>query len=302
MIDGKKFVNEYYAAASESKKNDVLRYIDNLNTIIGENGNEMLKDKSTLCKSFFISKSSGISRTNYQKLKKYLGEVLAFCKIPVSVPTRDEVLSFQTLRCYYEDLTSLLDFVDKVGYGRLEHYNPNADLLNIKAIIILGWNGYSSQDIINAKKSDLYSKAGELYSITIDGKTAILDWRSFNTLSNLAFMYSYRGFPSGKLQILKGNSDYLFRPTVAGMSQSNEEQVKQALKRFNSYIKPLYNSMICFGKLHKNALFVQIYNDASDKTLFEKIVQYANCSAVLAYGYQKEYMQWLDVYHPEDEN
>lgn len=301
MTDYNDFLSKYYPDANDVKREDIISYLDNLNSIIGdEDPKKALQDNSIVCKSFFISKHSGIARTNYQKIKTYIKNLFEYYGINKEVPSREEVLDSQTTQMYWATLDDLIDFIDRVGRNKMDIYNPRSDLLPIKCTAILGWYGLSVEDIINFKKADILMDNDFNYSIRIGSKSIPVNYRSFDTLTCFALLYAYRGFPSGRMQILKGDSSYLFRPTVAGVERCSENSIKQNLKYFNNYIGRIYNAMISFGKLHKNALFVEIYNDNRDMSLVEKIVAHANCNLTLAYGYEKEYAQWIKTFHKEN--
>lgn len=299
MIDCNEFLSKYYTTTSPTKQNDVRTYIRSLNNLLGENDvASSLRDDTLLCRSFYIVASSGVSRTNYQKIKTYIVNLFDMYGIDKEVPSREQVLAAQTLKCYWKDLDDLMDFIDKIGENKMQNYNPRTDLITIKAIAVLGWYGFSIEEVTEAKKDGLYQNDSK-YLIRIREKAVSLDWRSYDILCRLAFLYAYKGFPSGKLQILKGDGNYLFRPTTSGLSRWNENNVKQALKHFNYYAKSPANAIISFGKLHKNAIFTEVFNDQGDDGVYEKIIRITGCSSTLAQGYRKEYEQWLNICHKE---
>ena len=301
MIDYSDFLSKYYSTANDVKRNDVITYLDNLIALAGERDfTDALRDENVLQASFFMSKHSGISRTNYQKIKTYLKNLFEYYGIDKTIPSREDVLGAQKTQMYWATLDDILDFIDKVGRNKMDIYNPRSDLLPIKCLTILGWYGLSLSDILELKKADIIVDNNFNYSIKTNNKSISIDYRSFDTLTCFALLYSYRGFPSGRMKVLKGDGQYLFRPTVANVQRCNENTLKQNLKFFNNYIEPMYHAMISFGKLHKNALFVEIYQDNSENTLQEKIMEHAACDAVLACGYEKEYAQWIKSFHQED--
>lgn len=307
MIDCNKFIEKYYSESAESAKLNARMYINHANSVIGDTPVDIaLQDDNTLCQLFYISPSSGISSGNYKKLKTLLLRLFEMCGITAKIPTHEEVLAYQQLKIHWSTLDELLDFIDKVGKRYMPDYNPRTDLVQIKTIAILGWYGFSIEEIVNARNSDLYWN-DNIHGISLHGRDLPLDWKSYNILCQLASLYAYRGFPSGKPQRLKGDDRFLFRPTTSISKRCNENTIKQLLKTFNSHAKAGFNATISFGKLRKDALFSKIYADKNDpstcdkcESYYEKIIQYFGCTPSLVIGYLKEYKQWLYMCHEEE--
>ena len=78
-----------------------------------------------------------------------------------------------------------------------------------------------------------------------------------------------------------------------------DTHIVQTIYRFNSSIPQNFNHAINFRKLRKNALFVEVYNDTSDKLLVEKIADHMACTRRVARGYKLEYDRWVKLYHGE---
>ena len=57
MINNNEFVDRYYPAANATRKDDVLRFLDNLNELIGDTPvKDALKNKSQLCRVFTFTR------------------------------------------------------------------------------------------------------------------------------------------------------------------------------------------------------------------------------------------------------
>lgn len=303
MMDFDAFISAYYSEANEAKQKDVLRFLTNFEEALGDREpTAMLNDKPFLCNLFYIRKGiNNISRAHYQKIKDYLLNLLAFFGITAQLPSMEEVIECHDTTLLFKDLDSLLDFIDSVGYARLLDYDQNADLVFVKGIVILGWYGFSREEIITMPKGNLMSISDGTRRVFFPNspKRRYVDVseRAFNTLICLQDLERYRGLPSGKPQVFKGNERLLFRPTVSSLESLKDENIRNTLHRFNECIPPTKQAMISYGLLHKNALFVDIFNDKTEMRLPMKIMKHMSCSQPLAFGYQKQYLRWVEMYH-----
>ncbi len=296
MIDFKDFVERYYPSANIAQRNDIKRFLDNLLKIIGDTPlNEALKNTQVLHNSFYLQKvGNDISRPHYQKIKGYLNNLIDFLDINSTIPTREEVLTSQNTMSYFKGIDDLFDFIDKVGNSLLADYDPTKDLVRIKSICVLGWLGFSPDEIANIKIDDLsrvdtigYRLINKMGSHEIYGK-------SFLALFYLTELKEYSALPSGKKTSIKGNEEYLLRPTVANCEKLDGEAIIQIIKRFNNCIPPSMKTSIMFRNLYKNALFIEVYNDKSDKSIIQKIISVMRCSPNYALNYKAQYIKFAE--------
>lgn len=297
MINYQDFVDKYYPTANNARQNDIARFLDNLAEIVGETPlTDALKSKQILCNAFYLQKTgNNISRPHYQKIKEYLLNIFDFVGIDSTVPTREEVLASQEMICYFRGLNELLEFVDKVGNFELTEYNPTRDLVRVKAICVLGWLGFTPDEIADIKVYDLSPIDLIGYKITNKNATYEVYGQAFAALYYLSDLEEYKGLPSGRKVILKGNEEYLFRPTDADCEKLDGGQIIQIIKRFNNCIPRSMKTSIVFRNLHKNALFLDVYNDKSDKSLINKIMSIMGCTQNYAFSYRDQYMNFVEA-------
>lgn len=301
MMDYDIFLAKYYSTAGEQKIDDIKRFLSNVESLLGEKDpQESFKDKGFLCKTFFLQKASSISRPHYQKIKEYLINLLDYFNIEMSIPSREEVLESQEVIAFFKDLDSLLDFIDKIGADKLQGYNPIKDLAYIKSIVILGWYGFTTQEIASMPKRNLMYISGGTFRVfrpnSPDREYVDVSQRAFDILSYLQDCEGYRSLPYGKYMPFKGDDYFLFRPT-RGDQEVTEATIIQTIKRFNKEIPSTSGVTINFRNLKKNALFVAVYEDKSDESATKKIMRHMNCSLNLAIGFNKQYYRWVEIFH-----
>lgn len=297
MINQSEFIERYYPVASSSREDDILRFLKKLDELIGEkNLNEALKNKKLLCSSFYLQKAgNSISRPHYQKIKEYLLNIFDFVGIVSTVPTREEVIASQDTISYFRGINELLSFIDDVGKDILPDYNPTTDLVRVKSVCVLGWLGLTPDEIADMKVKDLMPI--DLNGYKIIGNKGIYEvfGEPFSSLYFLSCLESYKGIPTGKKIVLKGSDEYLFRPTNLGCEKLDGDQIIQIIKRFNMCIRNSMRTPIVFRNLHKNALFLEIYNDKSDTSILNKIMSVMGCTLNYALSYRDQYMKFVDA-------
>lgn len=300
MMDYKLFLTQYYPEANEQKVGDVSRFFTHLNLILGDRAiKNALADKAFLCRTFYLQETSGISKPHYLKIRDYLLNLLDYYKVKADVPSREDVIASQTTICYFKDLDALLDFIDYVGELRLSNYNKQVDLANIKTVAALGWYGLTTQEITILPRFCVGRNENNFWLAKPDGTRLEISERVFNIITTLRSLDEYRGLPSGRKIIFKGDDTYLFRATTATCESITEDHIIQIIRRFNGAIPPVCENAINFRKLRKNALFVEVYNDTSDQLLVNKIMEHMECNRRVAQGYKLEYDRWLELYHKE---
>ncbi|WP_303341532.1 hypothetical protein [uncultured Duncaniella sp.] len=297
MIDYQDFVARYYPSANNARQDDITRFLDNLVEIIGDTPlANALRNTQVLCSAFYLQKiGNNISRPHYQKIKEYLINLFDFVGVDATVPTREEVLASQETICYFRGINELLEFIDKVGSLALTNYNPTADLVRVKSICVLGWLGFTPDEIANIKVRDLSPIDISGYKVSNKNGTYEVYGQLFAALYYLSGLEEYNGLPSGRRVILKGNDEYLFRPTDANCEKLDGGQIIQIIKRFNHCIPRSIKTSIVFRNLHKNALFLEVYNDATDKSLINKIASIMGCTPNYAFNYRDQYLKFVEA-------
>lgn len=295
MINYNDFTDKYYPSANVSRHNDISRFLDSLVVLVGTTSlTDALKDKSILCRVFFLQKTGNISRSHYQKVKEYLLNLFDYMGINSVVPTREEVIKSQDAICYFRGINELLHFIDSIGEQKIDSYNQTTDLIRVKSVCVLGWIGLTPVEISNLKKRDLELIDLNGYKISGSKGTYEVYGEPFAALYYLTSLEEYNSLPvggsRGRKIVLKSDSEYLFRTQIAECEKLNELQIVQILRRFNMSIPS--KTSIVFRNLHKNALFLEIYNDQSDKNLISKITDIIGCTYNVALSYKEQYLKF----------
>lgn len=299
MVDYEVFLGRYYPQASEQREKDVQRFVSHVNDIVEQSSVEQLTSKQTLCNLFFFQATGGVSRSHYQKIKEYLLNLFDYFKLNAEVPSREEVIESQPVVSFFKNFDDMIEFIDYVGESKLAGYNKRIDLMNVKVLAALGWYGLSTAQIANLTKRCTY-RDGATFVVKADDQTFVIDDLTSEMIDTLSHIDTYHGLPSGKTQNYKGDDTMLFRPTTANCERVTSDTLIQILKRFNAAIPAGQDRAINFRRLRKNAQFVMIYNDKTDRKLVDKIMDYMNCDHRLAYGYKKEYRHWVELFYDEN--
>lgn len=299
-MDKQKIINSRDYSSDYEKRNFELWLTAVKKTIGNENLEELFKDKDFLFKLFYLQKNSGVSMPSYYQIKKHIETMASYYMIKANVPSRKEVLASKRYSFLYKDLVSLINFIDKVGHNKLEKYNKENELLNIKAIAILGWHGLSKSEIVNLPSRSVTKSDGK-HMIILDDRTINIELYEYNILNGLSQTISYRGFPSGKMQTYKSNPNYLFKSIKPIDTPIDEDLIAYYLKGFNSAAKSQHT--IIYQYLRKNGLFAEIHEEIKssiDEVNMKKLImQKFNCNYDMACGYEVEYNQWENTFYKE---
>lgn len=296
-MDVDNIISTCCADFSELTQKDFRRWIGGVQPHFdGREPSEVLQDKKTVILMFAISNYNGISRIQYQKIKRYLTILFKYFNVDGAIPSREEVLEIQTQNKYFKDLDDVLGFIDRVGSLRWLDYNSESDLCVVKAISIFGWHGLSLSEISKLEKSHIQKREDQTI-IKSGEKQIALSGRAERIVNYLSISDGHRGFPSGKLQNYKGDPKFLFRPSKSD-KDLNDVGIAQILQRFNEEIPIHLNKRIDFRLLSKNRIFNDIYEDDTQETLFNKIARHFGCNQAVASGYKTEYFFWLKRFHP----
>ncbi len=296
MLDFDAFVDKYYPTANEQKVNDVRRFLAHASELAGDSDlKDKLSDDNFLCGTFYLQKLNAITRTHYQKIKEYLLNLFDWYKIDGKVPSHATVIGFTQVYTYFRDLDSALLFIDKVGEARLENYNPRQDLVTVKSIFILGWYGLSLKEISSLKKNDVAKTENGTGVIRVGNKKIRVDSRSIDVLMNLKYIESYQSLPGGRIKYFKGREDYMFRSPNSACESVEETHITQTIKRFNANVPCYMNQNIAFRSIYRNAKFVDVYNDASNDSLLQKLEKHTACSSKQTFSYRTQYLAWVEL-------
>ncbi len=296
MINYDEFIECYYPSVTISRRNSIKSFLNNVTEVVGNKPiEEALKNKLTLCDIFYIQKSGNMSRSHYQKIKEYLINLFDFLGIQAIIPTREEVLNSLDNIYYFRGINEMLNFIDEVGEHVLPYYNPTADLVRVKSICVLGWLGFTIEEIVNLKKSNLSLVGCNGYRLSNKHGTFEIFDAPFAALYYLSELNEYKGIPSGKKIVLKSNEEYLFRSQNITREKLDALTIAVILKRFNSCIPSSRHIQILFRNLHKNALFIEIYNDISNRSLMEKITDIMKCDYKVGLSYKEQYNKFVTL-------
>jgi hypothetical protein len=322
MIDYKAFVAKYYSSSSDVKKRDVERFLAHVERLASFQENaktrrvlkslpELLTDKRFLCKTFFMQKTNAVSRSHYQKIKNYLLNLFDYLDVCSVVPSQEKVADSREIVYFFKDLDDVFGFVDLVGFAKMDNYDPSEDLIFIKAIAILAWYGFSMQEIVDVRKSDLIAIDGA-YGVYLstsedtetanssDKKLIPMTKQAFDILSFCSSLEMYRSFPSGKVQVLKGDPHLLFRPAYVDCDELKKEYPIYLMKYFNNAAADVSDKILSIKNLRKSALFETIREDKTDRSLIEKIMGYTKCPINHAYAYRKQYSRWAELFYKDN--
>lgn len=298
MIDCKLFVQKYFPDASLQKIKDINGFLENLELIIGDgNAKELLANENFLCRTFFLRRTNNISTPQYQKTKEFLRAVLDYYELTTSIPTHETVLASQEIISYFRDLDDALDFVDKVGYLNSPNYKKDVDLMHIKSIVVLAWYGLSQKSICSMPKGNieaLQNGTYVLHSPFSPQKDILISKRAYDILEIMQGLDGYTSISDQRYFHFVGYHNSLLRPTKITRNGVDEKFICQIILRFNR-LNPT-NKCLSIKTLRKNALFVEIHNDITDKPLINKIIEHMDCTRKIAHGYKPQYLQWVKLF------
>lgn len=295
MVDYNEFVSRYYPYANEQKLGDIKRFISVVNDTKKDTIDRFFKEPY-VCSLFYIQKTNGVSAPHYKKIKGYLSSLFAFLGISAKIPTRETVLGARQVLCLFPCIDSMFDFIDEIGNKHLENYDTNKDLLNIKAIVALGWYGFSIMQVMQLPRRCLSTKNGEYFVESTDGTFTKIRERAYKYIDLYANSDFHRGLPTGRKVYYKSDDSMLIRGSSVGRADDNI--VAFSLARFNKMI-PSNARAILFRNLHSNALFVELYENKSEEELTTRIIRIMSCNSDRAYYYVQDYMKWVQLFHPK---
>lgn len=258
-----------------------------------DGGSPKFDDEKTIRK-LFAGSGNSVGKQQYYRKRKYVRMFYDYLKDKGLVDERvveyvyslersDLISNDELYGFYFESLDKVIEYISKIG-DRFELYGKD-DLLNIKAIAILSWNGVDVEPgMISMLKSDLHRNK----TLSVGDRVIQLDDESYEILRMYSEIDVHRGFPSGKLQYYLP-SEYLFRS--ARITKAEPNNISKAIMRFNResrrYGKEL--SLVC---LKKNGLFKAIHDNRDGRSLNAMIIQYFGCDRPSAVSYKELYLKW----------
>lgn len=294
-MDINAFLERYYSTASDDTKLRVTNWIKYVEESAGLGlSKEVLqsKDKLFYC-SLFTKGDTTVARTKYFMVKSWLQNLLNFYDVNVAIPSREDILDTLGNKNYFKDLKELLDYIDYSGDTRIPNYRPASDMLYLKSLCILGWYGFSQEEIVALLISDLRQFEGGYYIKRNDTLIPLTD-TEFQIIKSFSLTDCCQGYPSGKLVYYK-DTHYLFRPVLKSDNANKDSttvlSIKTLIKKFNN--NNPRNINISFVSLRKNRVFTEIYNDKTDIGLSEKIAKHFGSDANLTINLKKEYTSWV---------
>jgi len=295
-MDTEAFLKQYFPTATDEAVTRITNWLKFTEEQLGEPITaDALKSKDKrFYSTLFTGETSTVSNSKYFMIKGWLTNLLSYVGVEnISIPNREEALDLVANKGYFKSLQELIDYIDYCGKAKIPNVNPSINMLYLKSICILGWYGFSLEQMADVLNSDLVVFEGD-YCVKKDGMLISLKSEEYNILKTLSMTDTYQGYPSGRIVYYK-NSKYLFRVRDTGAANTEEkvniDSLKLAIKKFNNNNPQKID--ISLRKLRKNKLFIDIYNDKKDLPLYDKIMTYFNSSKDLTWLLKKEYTSWL---------
>lgn len=193
----------------------------------------------------------------------------------------DSVQSF-----YFGDIQSMINYIDLVGaqYGCGKKY----DLLNIKTICILAWNGLSRDEMCLIKISDIN---GRNNSISVGEKDINLEKDLFEYIQAYSTSTEISALPSKK-RIKLADTGYLLRSRI--QDKLTPEIISAILTRFNE-LAILTGKTLQIQELKRNGIFQYMYEINDDKKAYDALMS-NGIESKLALGYMSLYKVWKKRY------
>lgn len=295
-MDIEKIIDTYCSEHAESKKTNIRNWFAQVEKIAnGTPLEECFRSKDFLLKCFFTSKTSTVSRSQYQRIKEILLYIFDCCNIDKAIiPSRDEVIEASQMCGFFADLHSALCFIDEIGRNTITNYNPAIGLVRLKSIVILAWLGFTPSEMVELVRSDI--KVGNIISIQKGNEQIEISNELFKILSLQAEQDGVMTFPRGRIYAYKIETEYLIKNRIG--EPMLPDHLHHLFKQFNEYANGL--SVLSFKGLQISSLFAKIREDKSSEDLYTKIQKHAHCDKRVSYGYKKLYSQWSKKFFNEE--
>lgn len=295
-MDIEKIITNYCKQHGEDKRPFLAKWLRRIeNAANGIPLEEALVDRRFIVKCFIPENSNTVSRAQYYKIKNLLIYLLDECDIELTViPTYSELIENAQMNGYFENLTSVLSFIDRVGENtRQKSKSPNA-MSRIKAVATLAWVGFTPEEIVNLTTADLkldtnaYIKKGE--------EDILISMEAFGVLSTQAKNNWFIRLSDGKKWLHNVQTDALIKDRAGEPVTLNG--VYQIFKNFNDYSNS--KRVLSFKSLKLSHCFESIYNDGVHDNLIATIQKRLGCEYHSAFAYKRLYLQWVKTFHNQE--
>ena len=303
MIDFELFLNECNNLASYDMLSAKL-LCRRAGEIFAYNDDYSLPDN--IYKLFYSSDKSGLSKSQFYKLKKivtlfyqWLNKKRVVSRAVVNFVDNiklEDVISVNEISiCYYRNLDEVINFISMVG--RKKGLSGDDDLLNIKCVSVLAWHGIRIQQMPDLLLSDMRDDSFSIEVSNQNGKhsSVYLD-KYYGHIKRLSLITEYRGFPSGKLERLP-SSEFLFKSPRNDFLSANG--ISHLIERFNQEAYVLFNKKISLSALYRNGVLFKMYElekerglDISKGSLVKELI---DCDRPFAFGYAKLFGKWKEI-------
>ena len=210
-----------------------------------------------------------------------------------SLRLSDVVTDYELSRYYFKNLDEALDFVALVG--RANGLDSEDDMLNIKTIVILAWNGLESPEMASIKKRHLNEVNG---TVVIGEKTLHIEPKYMRVLCKFANIEMHRAFPSCRQQLYV-ESEYLMRSSRQSCMTPNN--IRCAIWRFND-IADSYGRELSIPHIRRNGVFCKVFESTDERSVNTLVQEVTGCDTAFAYGYKEFYTRWKRWTIGDDEN
>ncbi len=194
----------------------------------------------------------------------------------------------------FRDLDTCLNFIDGVSK---HNDGDNTSGYIVKAIIILNWYGFSTDEIISIKKSDFMSRV----RVIKKGSEAVLfGEREYKELLAYRNASEYKEIVTGRVSAF-ANSDFLMRGVESkGVSSFGLYTVRCRVSTFSRYCEK-EGKAIDIPKLRRNAIYCKMHDSGVQPDDFLKAYKSLVGTKQIDYERVKElkseYTAWLRRYY-----
>ena len=223
---------------------------------------ELATEKNMLS-LFSVTKAPSLSKAQFYNIKAIIlrlyqwladrGEINPAMITQILMPINYEtaVAELEIDACYFKNLKFVIEKIEQAGaFGKVD-LSGERDLLMVKSIAILAWNGLNPDQMREIKKIDLHD---DDKSVTTQiGKVFCGDFYKY--LRWQADIDEHRGYPSGKVQRYKA-SPYLFRSHMN--VQSTRDNITSAINRLNVGLDDRGMKRINIATLKKNGQMYRV--------------------------------------------
>lgn len=250
-IDRKKFIEEYYSNQSDSTISKTLASLRNIENLV-DNLKQLQQDDIALYSKLFSLKPTGnqVSLGKYFEMKALLINLEDFYGTKFYIPRRDELLKYSISASYFRSLDDLINKIDKAAKNNHRLETPYERLLFLKGIVVLGWYGFSLQQITNLQKSSVDL---EKMCIVEDQKYTEIQPHHFEIIKNIKLLKKYK--ISKDVIINQQEIKWLFSCSEDKVSVP---ALRQRIVYFNKNLPANVGFSINYELLYRNNVFAEL--------------------------------------------